>query len=177
MAGVTIDTPQARPPRLLHYSLGRADAFAYASLKREQSGWAKVRTLVLVSAAGITAGMLPATLTPLQWWACALALALCAGTISFLWAKLDVRTRAARIDVPPGEIVLELAPGHLVQRSGDSVRRVAFDEIAQVIDTSDHVFVRADTAPIIIPARAFASGADKASFAKSIDVASEQAQS
>ena len=94
---------------------------------------------------------------------------------AILWSNLEVRRKAAALGIPDGAVELEDLGDRLSERSADGVRDVAVEDVAQVVTTVGHVFIRAGVRPVIIPAAAFASPAEMAAFAQRWDRASRDA--
>ncbi len=168
------ETP-SRPKRVLRYTLGPADRLAFAILRHELSGWEKLRLLVIVGVAGLTAGMLPEDMGAVMWWASVAAILGVGAAGAILWSNLEVRRKAAALGIPDGAVELEDLGDRLSERSADGVRDVAVEDVAQVVTTVGHVFIRAGVRPVIIPAAAFASPAEMAAFAQRWDRASRDA--
>ncbi len=163
------------PERVLRYTLGPADRLAFALLRHELTGWEKLRLLVIVGISGLTAGMLPEDMDPVAWWASVAAILVVGGAAAVLWSNLEVRRKAARLGTPDGAVELEDLGDRLSERSADGVRDVAAGEVAQVVTTAGHVFIRTPTRPLIVPAAAFAGREAMAAFAERWDEASRAA--
>lgn len=172
--GAMGETP--RPAgRVLRYALGPADRLAFAVLPRELTLWEKLRLLVIVGVAGLLAGMLPEDMGRLAWWASVAAILVVGGAGAILWSNIEVRRKAAALAVPDGAVELEDCGDHLAEHSADGVRSVSGEDIAQVVATASHVFVRAGDRPLIVPAAAFADRAEMEAFAQRWDTASRDA--
>jgi hypothetical protein len=164
------------PIRTLSYSLTRADALAYKLLKHELTGWEKFRLLVFVGCGGLIVGLMPDDLSPAVWWTIAVLVMGLFGVLAIVWTNVSVRRQAAAIPLPEGVVELEEWSDRLIERSAVGVRSVAFEQIAQVIRTDGHIFIREGAAPLIIPKTAFNDAEDMRVFAEGIDKASDRAQ-
>ena len=169
--GAMGETP---PPagRVLRYALGPADRLAFAVLPRELTLWEKLRLLVIVGVAGLLAGMLPEDMGRFAWWASAAAILVVGGAGAILWSNIEVRRKAAALGVPEGEVELEDCGDYLQERAADGVRDFSSGDIAQVVVTAGHVFIRAGDRPLIVPAAAFAARAEMEAFARRWQAAS-----
>jgi hypothetical protein len=168
------ETP-IRPERVLRYSLGPADRLAFVMLRHELRGWEKLRLLAVVGVAGLATGLLPEGMGAVAWWAAAIAIMSAGAAAAILWSNLEVRRKAARLGVPDGAIELHDLGDRLSEHSAHGTREVAAAEVAQVIATDRHIFVRTADRPLIVPAAAFADREDMAAFAERWDAASRDA--
>jgi hypothetical protein len=168
------ETP-LRPTRVLRYTLGPADRLAFAMLRHELTGWEKLRLLVILGVAGLLAGMLPEDMGAMAWWA-AVALILGFGAATaILWSNLEIRRKAAALNVPKGAVETEEWVDRLVVRSQAGTQDLAYELIGQVIITDAHVFILYDRGPTIVPLRAFEDLQAMRAFGEAIDRRSEEA--
>lgn len=170
------DASLHHPLRSLIFRLTPADALAYASLKQELTVWGKALWIILIAAGGVIAGILPERMSPFWWWIVVFCIAILVAVLGAALTKAAARRTAGRMHVPSSDIVLEVWGDHLLERADGENRSVALDQIAQVIPTSERLFIRIAPQPIIIPASAFEDAGDMASFADWLDEASAQAQ-
>lgn len=166
-----------RSERLLRYTLGPADSLAFAILRHELTGWQKLRLLVIVGLSGLATGMLPTDIGAVYWWAAVAAILGIGAAGAILWSNLEVRRKAARLGIPGGAIELCDLGDRLSERSAQGVREVKVEDVAQVVATAGHVFIRVGVRPLVIPASAFADRADMMAFAAHWDEASRAAAS
>lgn len=170
-----MDAPQA-PIQTLSYRLTRADALAFKLLKQELTGKEKLILLVIVGCGGLVVGMLPDDLSPVVWWATAIAILAMFGALAIAWMNFSIRREAAAIPIPDGVVELEEWGDRLVVRSNSGSRLVAYDVVAGVARTDRHVFVVEGTTPLIVPAAAFRDAEEMKDFAERVDEASNRAQ-
>lgn len=157
------------PVRTLAYTVARADALAFTMLRHELSGWDKFRLLVLIGLAGLAAGMVPEDIGPLLWWAVVGLILAAGGAAAILWTNVDVRRKAAALPIPAEQVTLRQWEDHLAEHHAAGVRRVDYDRIAGVTCTQAHVFIRADSVPVIVPLAAFGIREEMQAFADDID--------
>lgn len=167
-----MDEASHNPIRTLSYTLTRADALAYKLLKHELTGWEKFRLLVFVGCGGLIVGLMPDDLSPAIWWTIAVVVMGLFGVLAIVWTNVSVRRQAAAIPLPEGVVELEEWGDHLVEKSAEGTRLLAFGTIAQVIHTGGHIFIREGAVPLIIPKTAFNDAEDMRVFAEGIDTAS-----
>jgi len=164
-----------RPLAVYRFSLTPADRLAFAMLRRELTGWEKFRLLVIVGIAGLIAGILPEDMRPIAWWA-AVALILSAGAAAaILWSNIEIRRKAARLDAPKGEILVEEWGDQLVVRSDKDTQYLSYDQIGNVVVSDTHVFILHHGAPVIVPLRAFEDRQAMGAFAEVVDKRSREA--
>ena len=157
------------PIRTLAYEVTRADALAFTMLRHELSGWDKLRLIVLIGVAGLLAGLVPHEIGRLFWWIAVGAILSAAGIAAIVWTNLDVRRKAASLPVPGGRVRLEQWDDHLEEHHAAGVRRVDYDRISHAVLTQDHVFIRGEAVPVIVPRGAFETMEDMQAFAADID--------
>ena len=164
------ETPR-RQTRVLRYTLGPADRLAFAMLRHQLTGWEKLRLLVILGIAGLLAGMLPEAMGAVAWWAAVAVILGVGAAAAILWSNVEIRRKAAALDVPDGAVELDDRGDILSERSATGEREIAIEDVAQVVTTDRHVFIRAGLRPVIIPAAAFVDGQDMAAFAAALDEA------
>lgn len=164
-----------RPERVLRYTLGPADRLAFAILRHQLTGWEKFRLLVVVGMAGALASLLPDDMGAVARWAAVAAILAFGAAAAILLSNLDVRRRANGLGIADGAVELHDLGDCLSERSAGGVREVAVADMEQVVITDRHVFIRAGTRPLIIPASAFADREDMMAFAARWDEASRTA--
>ena len=165
-----------RPIRTLTYQLSAADALAYSQLQRELTGWEKFRFVLWIFAGGMVIGFLPQEWPRLVWWPAALGVGLVAFLLAVAMLNWSTRYRVRKMPLPTGKVVLEEWGDHLAERSSQGQHFVAYETIAQVIETPDHVFVRSGDVPLIVPKAAFRDKSDMLAFAQHVDELSKAAQ-
>ena len=163
------------PIRTLAYTVSRADALAFAVLRHELTGWDKLRLLLLISAAGLLAGIIPQDIGPVLWWTSIVAILVVAGVAAVVWTNLDVRRKAATLPIVEGHATLDQWEDRLTEHRLSGTRQVDIDRITQVVCTDRHVFIREGALPVIIPLAAFRDQEDMQDFAADIDERSRQA--
>lgn len=145
-------------------------------LRRELTGFKKFRFLAWIVLAGVLVGILPDTWPAYLWWSVASGIVAVNAALAIVWGNLAIRREVSRFRLPKNPVVLEEWQDRLVERSGSGSRSVHYDEIAQVIETEGHVFLRIRDIPFIVPRGAFADRNDMAAFARRVDEASMKAQ-
>lgn len=145
-------------------------------LRRELTGFEKFRFLVWVVLAGMLVGLLPDAWPAYLWWIAASGIVAANAGLAILSANLAIRRAVVRFALPENPVVLEEWQDRLLENSGSGSRSVGYDEIAQVIETEDHVFLRIREIPLIVPRGAFADPEDMAAFARRVDEKSMKAQ-
>lgn len=163
------------PIRTFTYTVTRADALAWAVLRHELTGWDKLRLLLLISVAGLAAGMVPRTLDPVAWWSIVLGILAAAAVAAIVWTNVDVRRKAAALPVATGPMTLMQWEDRLTEHHSSGRRDVDIDRITQVVVAERHLFIREGTAPLIIPVAAFRDMEDMRAFAADIDQRSRRA--
>ncbi|MGB6117223.1 MAG: hypothetical protein WBF87_03300 [Mesorhizobium sp.] len=166
----------ARPLRVLQFQLSRKDAHAFASLGRELRGSEKFQMLVVIGLVGLPIGLLPDDMSSPLWWSIAVATIVAGGALALVWLRVLVRRDGSAIPVPDGPVTLEQFPDRLVETSALGTRTFAMTDIAQVIATDTHLFVRTTQRPLIVPSAAFADRADLDRFAAWLDEESDRSQ-
>lgn len=165
-----------RSIRTLTYRLTQADALAYGQLHREMTGREKLWFVLWIGIAGMLVGALPEGWSAIVWWLAALAIVLVAAAIALAFWNWQARHQAGKMSIPIGDIALEEWGDHLAERSSQGQRFVAYETIAQVVETPNHVFIRSGEMPLVVPKAAFEDAADMAAFARHVDDRSNQAQ-
>lgn len=163
------------PIRTLAYTVSRADALAFAVLRHELTAWDKLRLLLLISVAGLLAGIVPRDIGPALWWTSIVALLVGAGVAAVVWTNLDVRRKAATLPIVEGQATLDQWEDRLIEHRLSGTRQVDVDRIVQVVCTDRHIFIREGALPVIIPLAAFRDQEDMQDFAADIDERSRQA--
>mgnify|MGYP001049358372 CR=1 FL=1 len=163
----------------LTYTLTTADALAYEVLPREMVGWRKLLFFLWLGSVGAIIALLPPEWVGTEWgwqfWLVAI------GLMGLAWllaaAAMTVsRHLAARRRLPsPATVELKQWPDHLEIVTAGRQSFVAYETIAAVTTTPTHVFVTAPPQVVILPASAFASAAEMASFGEEIDRLSREA--
>ena len=164
-----MDTEVATPVRTLSYEVTRADVLAWAMFGHELTWWEKFRLLLLISAAGLIAGMVPRDIDPFLWWTLVASILGAAGIASTVWANLELRRKAARLPIPPGSFTLDRREHSLEQHSAAGTRTIDYDRIRSVVSTDRHVFILEGTVPVIVPLSAFDSFESMCDFADETD--------
>jgi hypothetical protein len=163
------------PIRTLTYAVARADALAWTVLRHELTGWDKLRLLLLISVAGLAAGMVPRTLDPVTWWSIVLGILGAAAVAAIVWTNVDVRRKAAALPIMTGPATLMQWQDRLTEHRSSGRRDVDIDRITQVVVTERHLFIREGAVPLIIPVAAFRDLEDMRAFAADLDEKSKQA--
>jgi len=164
-----------RPLAVYRYSLTPADRLAFAMLRRELTGWEKFRLIVIVGISGMMAGILPEDMRPVAWWAAVALILLTGAAAAILWSNLEIRRKASALDVPKGEILVEVWDDHLVVRSQAGLQHLPYEMIGNVVATDAHVFILLHGAPVIVPLRAFEDRQAMRAFAEVVDKRSQEA--
>ncbi len=164
-----------RPEQVLRYTLGPADRLAFAILRHQLTGWEKFRLLVVVGIAGAPASLLPDDMGAVARWASVAAILVVGAAAAILLSNLEVRRRAKGLGIADGAVELHDLGDRLSEHSAQGVRDVAAEDVAQVVTTAGHVFIRAGARPVIIPASAFADREDMMAFAARWNEASRAA--
>ncbi len=162
------------PPLLtLTYTLSPADALAYESLPRELTGWRNTLFLAWLGLAGGAVAFVPETIAGPEWgwrfWLVGLALVAIAYAVARLVMRLAA-SRRARNRIPAAvDVTLEQWGDHLAATIGDRRLFIAYETIAAVATTSEHVFVTARPDVLIVPLRAFPDHAEMLAFGAHVD--------
>lgn len=166
------------PLAQLAYTLTPADALAYEALPREIVGWRKWSFLVWLAAAGMVLALLPRDWVGPEggwrFWLVLLALLGAFWGVAILVMTLNTHRRARRRIPSATPVVLKQWGDHLEVAGAGRTFFVAYETIADVATTSDHVFIAAPPEAIIVPSSAFAGSEEMALFGSEIDRLSKE---
>lgn len=165
--------PAEAPLDWLSWTLTTADALAYEALPRELGGWRRWAFLLWLAAAGLVLSILPVEwVGPEYGWRFWLLLLLLIGSfwgIATLAMTLAARRRASRRVAAPRSMELKRWGDHLEVAEPGRTFFVAYETIAGVSVTQEHVFITAPPEVVIVPRHAFARPEDFVLFGSEID--------
>jgi hypothetical protein len=163
-----------RPLAVYRYRLTYVDALAYERLPGEWTGWQKAALILPLMAIGALAGLFEDELG-VWWWAAVAGLLLAWAVVGLAVFNWRIHGRARARAAREGHTEIEDRGDHLVIRSQAGTTRLADETIGRVIIAGGHVFILWRGGSLILPQRAFDSGAAMRAFGEAIDRRSMEA--
>jgi membrane protein implicated in regulation of membrane protease activity len=150
------ETDETAPIHRLSYTLVPEDWLAFEFCAAKLTCPMKMVMTVIIGLAGLAVGALPDTLAATLWWLAAIFILLVGAIAALIYPTWVIRRRAKQWAGQSGAFDLEERNGFLTERGPKGLRHITSADMAEVMWSEGHLFIRTRDRPVIIPLAAFA---------------------